>query len=57
MEWIVGTGTATTHARQDKSSLSRAVDGASLVLQLSANLPSRPNHPTLPSTKLNKPES
>lgn len=45
----------------DKSSLSlsRAVDAASasLVLYSSTNLPFRPNHPTLPSTKLNKPES
>jgi hypothetical protein len=36
MEWIAGTATATTHARQDKTSLSlsRAVDAASASLVL-----------------------
>ena len=55
MEWIAGTLTATTHARRQV--LSRAVDAACLVLCISANLPSRPNHPTLPNTKLNPLES
>jgi hypothetical protein len=55
MDQIAGTLTATTHARQQV--LSRAVDAACLVLCISANLPSRPNHPTLPNTKLNPLES